>query len=129
MKPLVKSCLLTLSLAAVLLSNTGCSPPALFENEYGPILAAIDSDAAIPTGMRLTKNGWEDTSQWNISLDFQDKSIESWIENQRQREPGWVRRSFAKIRTTPPLMFAVIQIAMIAAIVHVGKKPHDEQTR
>lgn len=128
MKSLASPQLITLSLIAMLLASVGCAPPSLFENEYGPILTAIDSSATIPQGMRRTKNGWEDASRWNISLDFQDRSIESWITDQRQREPGWVRQMFAEIRSTPPLMFAVIQITMIAAIVHVSKKPNAEQT-
>ena len=116
------SCFLLLSFIGFsLLGLAGCSPPALFENEYGEFVPAIDSDAVIPRGMRRTKNGWEDASLWYVSTEFQARSIDSWLDIQRHREPTWLRKLFERIRTTPPLMIAVIQITAIAAIVHISQ--------
>ncbi|MDV6031097.1 MAG: hypothetical protein F9B45_13530 [Phycisphaera sp. RhM] len=108
------------SIGFSLLGLAGCSPPALFENESGAFVPAIDSDAVIPRGMRRTKNGWEDASLWFVSTEFQSRSIDSWLDIQRHREPNWLRKFFERIRTTPPLMIAVIQITAIAAIVHIS---------
>ncbi|PAY18278.1 hypothetical protein CKO51_17205 [Rhodopirellula sp. SM50] len=107
-------------LAFSLLGLAGCSPPALFENESGAFVPAIDSDAVIPRGMRRTKNGWEDASLWYVSTEFQSRSIDTWLDIQRHREPNWLRKIFERIRTTPPLMIAVIQVTAIAAIVHIS---------
>ncbi|MCS7469035.1 hypothetical protein NZK35_20475 [Stieleria sp. ICT_E10.1] len=104
-----------------LLGLAGCSPPALFENESGAFVPRIDSDAVIPRGMRRTKNGWEDASLWHVSTEFQSRSIQCWLDIQRHREPHWLRKFFERIRTTPPLMIAVIQITAIAAIVHISQ--------
>lgn len=111
----------SLPLIALILSLGGCAPPALFENEYGGFVSNRSSDAIIPRGMRRTKNGWEDASLWHLSTGFRHRSIDSWMEDQRQREPNWLRRIFEEIRTTPPLMIAVIQVTAIAAIVHVSR--------
>ncbi|WP_145390749.1 hypothetical protein [Stieleria neptunia] len=122
--------LLLLSLVGFcLLALGGCSPPALFENESGAFVPAIESDAAIPRGMRRTKNGWEDASLWFVSTEFQSRSIESWLDVQRQREPSWLRKVFERIRMTPPLMIAVIQITAIAAIVHISQAHKAELVR
>ena len=124
------SCFLLLSLVGFsLLGLGGCSPPALFENESGAYIPAIDSDAVIPRGMRRTKNGWEDASLWYVSTELQSRSIESWLDVQRQREPSWLRKIFERIRTTPPLMIAVIQITAIAAIVHISQAHKAEPLR
>ncbi|WP_147866574.1 hypothetical protein [Stieleria maiorica] len=121
--------LLNSLLLTSLLSLAGCSPPARFENEYGSVFAANDSEAAIPRGMRRTKYGWEDASLWHISTDIRSRSIQSWIDGQRQREPSWMVKIFERIRSTPPLMIAVIQITAIAAIVHISNVYHAEPAR
>jgi hypothetical protein len=122
MKILVNLRLVSLPMLAALVLSGGCAPPALFENEYGSIVAAIDSEAEIPTGMRRTTSGWEDSSLWHVSTDLQSRSIHAWMTHQRRREPGWARRVFERIRGTPPLMIAVIQISAIAAIVHLSRQ-------
>lgn len=106
---------------AVSIVVAGCSQPTLFRLERGQPLAAIPSDAEVPNGMRRTNDGWEDASNWNIRTDLKEQSIDSWILEQREQEPGWLRRVFDKLRTTPPLMIAVIQITAIAAIVQIGR--------
>lgn len=111
---------------ALLLFSCGCSPPSPFEHEFGSVVAALDSEAEIPSGMRRTSRGWEDASLWHISPDIENRSIDDWMETQQDREPGWLRTIFAEIRMTPPLMIAVIQITAIAAIVHIG---HVQKTK
>ncbi len=120
-RPIRLLCLLTLVFASL----TGCAPPALFENECGHLVHAVATDAVIPQGMRRTRNGWEDSSLWHLPTTVKDQSINSLIAKQQEREPVWVRSVFAKVRATPPLMLALIQITAIAAIVHInrGKKP------
>ncbi|KAA5545472.1 hypothetical protein FYK55_07440 [Roseiconus nitratireducens] len=104
-----------------LLAAAGCSPPERFENERGRFVTTSDSDAAIPSGLRRTKYGWEDASLWTAPPNSRPQSIESWMERQQRLEPSWIRRCFLKLRTTPPLMIAVIQITAIAAIVHISR--------
>ena len=99
----------------------GCTTPALYKQERGTLFASTGSDAAIPSGMRRTSKGWEDTADWMISPDYQSRSISEWIRRQRESEPGWIRKIIFEIRTTPPLMIAVIQITAIAAIVHISR--------
>lgn len=122
------SSLAALFLFAALFMTAGCAPPALFENEYGAMAVGIDSGAVIPRGMRRTVRGWEDTSLWYVSPDLESRSIESWIDRQRQLEPNWARRGFEQVRKTPPLMFAVLQITAIAAIVHISRSNQSEQS-
>lgn len=114
-------------LAAVFVS-VGCSQPALFRHEQGSPIAAMPSKAGIPSGMRRTKDGWQDASSWNIRADLKEQSIESWMQEHREQETGWLQRVFDKLRTTPPLMIAVIQITAIAAIVHIGRYASMDQT-
>ena len=117
--------LLFVSLLSVSLIG-GCSPPALFEQECGSLASASD-EAVLPTGMRRTKNGWEDATYWHISTDIRRQTIDSLMAQQAQREPEWVRSLFERIRMTPPLMIAVMQIAAIAAIVHIGRSKQQDQ--
>lgn len=112
--------LCSIPVLAVLLSFCGCLPPARFENEYVGVFSLTDSDAAVPSGMRRTKYGWEDASLWHVSANIRVRSIDWWMADQRSREPRWLRTLFAKIRTTPPLMIAVIQITAVAAIIHIS---------
>ena len=123
--------LATIPVLFVLSLAVGCSPPAKFENEVGYYVQASDSGATVPMGFRRTKDGWEDTSTWQIASTVQTRSIDDWMSEQRERESSWFRAVLEKIRTTPPLMIAVIQITCIAAIVHISKektiasrKPH-----
>lgn len=107
-------------IAMLLVAALGCSPPALFENEYAPAVAG-ESSAAMPTGMRRTKNGWEDSTYWSLGPTYQPSSVNAWVDVQRSREPVWVRRLLDRVRDTPPLMIAVIQIAAIAAIFQISQ--------
>ena len=116
----------SLPLLALFVLFSGCAPPALYENEYGGILSARNTNTTLPKGMRRTKNGWEDTSFWNISTDIRHRSIDSWMDDQRKREPSWLRRILEEIRTMPPLMIAVIHVTAIAAIVHVSRNQKPE---
>ncbi|WP_235033236.1 hypothetical protein [Rubripirellula obstinata] len=70
-------------------------------------------DAHVPVGWRRTADGWEHTSNW-LSV---DKSIDTWIDEQKSREPAWIQRTLAMIRNTPPLVFAMLQVSMITAVV------------
>ncbi|OYP34053.1 hypothetical protein CGZ80_16730 [Rhodopirellula sp. MGV] len=102
-------------------ATTGCITPTTFRQEYGRSIGPTDSEASIPTGMRRTKNGWEDASTWVWENGRSPTSINGWIEEQQDREPSWVRKVFDRIRSTPPLMVGVIQIASIAAITAIAK--------
>ncbi len=75
------------------------------------VIAQID--AHVPVGWRRTADGWEHTSNW-LS---RDKSIDTWIEEQKSREPAWIQRTLEIIRNTPPLMFAILQLSMITVVV------------
>ena len=72
-------------------------------------------------GLRRTKDGWEDATMWHVRADGSPESIDEWIDRQRQLEPGWMRLMFDRIRMTPPLMVAVIQITAIAAITAIAQ--------
>lgn len=121
MKKVVTSCWFVFPLIAVAIMIGGCTTPSRFENESKFYLPVGHSVAEVPSGLRRTKNGWEDTSMWHVSQELPSRSIESWMDHQRSREPGWVRQLFHEIRTTPPLMVAVLQITAIAAIVHISR--------
>lgn len=112
----------------LLATSSGCTTPSLFVNEHAPAVAGGDLRGALPSGMRRTKDGWEDASTWFLSEDFQQQSLDVWMKREREREPGWVRRTVAEIRETPPWMVAAIQISAIAAIVHLGRRNPSEQT-
>lgn len=73
--------------------------------------------AAVPNGWRLTRDGWEHTSTWNPG----GPSINRLIEDQRNREPAWIRFGFLKLRSIPPLMVAVLQITAIAVITSIAE--------
>lgn len=73
----------------------------------------VQIDAHVPVGWRRTTDGWEHTSNWLSP----DKSIDTWIEEQKSREPAWIQRCLAMIRNTPPLVFAILQVSMITAVV------------
>jgi len=117
----------TLLLLLTVITASGCAPPARFENEYAPPAVIERSRAAIPHGMRRTKNGWEDATLWSLPRSLEPDSINGWIDKQRNQEPGWVRRAFAEIRETPPWMVAAMQISAIAAIVGIGRRSRTEQ--
>ena len=72
-----------------------------------------DSQALQPHGWRRTVDGWEHTSNWLST----DKSIDTWIQEQRSREPAWIQRILATIRATPPLVFMMMQVAMVTAVI------------
>ncbi|MCO8122771.1 hypothetical protein NHH03_13570 [Stieleria sp. TO1_6] len=117
---------LPLLIVSTLLCTAGCLPPAMFKNEYVRQSSLAESKAPLPTGLRRTKNGWEDTTLWYVSPDVETRSINSWMDQQRQREPSWVRLFFDKLRRTPPLMIAVIQISAIAAIVRISRQDSED---
>ena len=85
------------------------------------MLSSNTSNAAIPSGLRRTRDGWEDASLWSVAPGYRSRSIEDWIDHQRRTEPGWARGTFEQLRQTPPLMIAVIQIAAIAAIFYLSR--------
>jgi hypothetical protein len=118
--------LLVVLIAAPLSLLSGCTTPDRFENECSVFFSHPVSAAAIPTGMRRTKYGWEDASLWTVAPGVPpsavpSRSIDQWVAQQRQREPGWVRAVILEIRETPPLMVAVLQLAAIAAILRLGR--------
>ena len=82
-------------------------------------LTSVDSSAraALPSGWRLTKHGWEHTSTWTLS----NASINQLIAAQRDREPAWIRFGFSKLRSIPPLMVALLQITAVAVITNIAK--------
>ena len=118
---------IVLPLFCSLFLSVGCAP-ARFENEYVAPHMLRSSPAAIPRGMRRTKDGWEDASLWSLPSDFQTGSLDDWIEREREQEPGWVRRGIDEVRETPPWMVAAIQISAIAAIVHISRRQQAEQS-
>lgn len=114
------------SFLLLLAATAGCAP-ARFENEHASPSLLRSSPAAVPQGMRRTKNGWEDASLWSLPAGVQTESLDGWLKRQRAQEPGWVRRAMEEIRETPPWMVAAIQISAIAAIVHIGRRKPAEQ--
>ena len=115
-----KSLQLLLVATFALVLVVGCAP-ARFENEYVPAAIADQSAASIPSGMRRTKYGWEDASLWYLPAGQGTRSLQSWIDQQHSLEPAWIRRLFETIRSTPPLMIAVIQIIAIAVIFRISR--------
>ncbi|MEM6471889.1 MAG: hypothetical protein AAF802_20180 [Planctomycetota bacterium] len=106
--------------------SIGCSPPALFEHEYGAVVAE-DSKATLPRGFRRTKDGWEDSTYWHLGPAYRERSLQTWLGDLHEREPVWLRQTLERIRHTPPLMVAVIQIAAVAAIlkIHQFQRSHE----
>lgn len=74
--------------------------------------------ATIPEGWRRTANGWEHTSNWLAD----DKPIEKWIVEQERREPVWIQRLLEIVRKTPPIAFAVLQLAAVSVVVVTTSK-------
>ncbi|MEM0924699.1 MAG: hypothetical protein AAGJ83_01555 [Planctomycetota bacterium] len=107
-----------LLVALLCIGATGCSPPTLFEHESASTVAG-ESNAALPRGFRRTNDGWEDATYWHLGPDYQDRPLQSWIDELQDREPPWLRHALDRIRQMPPLMVAVIQVATIAVIFKI----------
>jgi hypothetical protein len=83
-------------------------------------LVLLDSrrpNPVAPEGWRRTDQGWEHVSTWRPM----PRPLDEIIETQVDQEPAWVRFILDRLRSVPPLMFALIQITAIAAIVNVAR--------
>ncbi len=81
------------------------------------LLKARRPHPVAPQGWRRTSAGWEHVSTWTSLR----KSINQLIATQQNREPAWIRFTFAKIRSVPPLMVALLQVTAITVIVNVAR--------
>lgn len=84
----------------------------------GAQVVIVSTDAHLPQGWRRTTDGWQHTSDWWAS----GKSINTLIEEQQAREPQWIQRTLERLRRTPPLTFAMMQLTVIAAVVVLTAK-------
>ena len=69
-----------------------------------------------PNGWRRTKHGWEHISSWKVPT----QSLGQIIEHQQSREPRWVQSALESLRRIPPVVFAMVQLTMIAFIVWIA---------
>ena len=88
---------------------------ALPQHEEIVVVPADHSEAVVPTGWRLTSDGWENVSSWSFPRRLGDI-----INSQLSREPVWMRLTLAKVRGVPPLAYATLQLILIALIVRVA---------
>ena len=116
-------CMLGIGLLCVVIQAGSPATMVPAESNYPVEVVTISQTgvkSVMPSGWRRTKNGWEHVSTWtNFGLPAA-LSINELIEQQRAREPQWIRFAMARISRVPPLMIALIQIAAIVAIVFVS---------
>lgn len=79
-----------------------------------------------PEGWRRTSRGWEHVSTWPS---IETRSLGEIIKGQLKTEPAWIQFTLEKLRNVPPLMFAVLQITLLAVIVNVLREQADSQTK
>ncbi|QDT58131.1 hypothetical protein SV7mr_06200 [Stieleria bergensis] len=108
-----KILILTVALSAVCLFS-GCAP-SRFRDEVDFTIkdASADSNAQSPTGFRRTADGWEDTTYWFLPYPVEKRSVGALMVAQQQRERGWLQSCLTGVRSTPPLVIAVVQIFLI----------------
>ena len=78
-----------------------------------------------PEGWRRTSQGWEHVSTWRS---IETRSLGEIIDGQLKTEPAWVQFTLEKLRNVPPLMFAVLQITLIAVVVNVFREQTERLT-
>ncbi|MGB7324881.1 MAG: hypothetical protein WBD31_08405 [Rubripirellula sp.] len=113
-----------LVVAMMVLSSTGCDTQQHLANSHTfEVTASADSKAVVPNGWRRTKYGWEHTSTWGLTAAVKPSpSMQQWIERTAGRNPAWARTTFASIRQLSPITIALIQIALITAILKVSRR-------
>lgn len=80
------------------------------------LLGSRRPNPVAPEGWRRTDQGWEHVSTWRPI----PRPLDEIIATQVDREPAWIRNILDRLRSVPPLMFALIQVTAIAAIVNVA---------
>lgn len=85
------------------------------------LLGSRRPNPVAPEGWRRTDQGWEHVSTWRPI----PRPLGEIIETQLDQEPAWVRFILDRLRSVPPLMFALIQITAIAAIVNVARNKNE----
>ena len=105
--------------------DSSCGNSVDASESVSPILSIRKSklNAVPPVGWRRTRDGWQHTAQWPIANVSQaTPSIATLIASQESQEPHWLQNAMKRIRDIPPLMIALLQIAAIAAILHISRK-------
>ncbi|TWT48080.1 hypothetical protein Pla22_50800 [Rubripirellula amarantea] len=96
-----------------------------------PSMREVASYAYVPEGWRRTSQGWEFASDWHDESQYQTpvmtKSINRWIEVQKNREPHWVQATLDAVRRLPPLTFAILQVAAVAVAISITSTPKPQQ--
>ncbi len=76
-----------------------------------------------PSGWRRTSRGWEHVASWPASGHRSDRpSLGERVRALEASEPVWVRHAFRRLRATPPLMVAFIQVVAIGLICQLGRR-------
>jgi len=84
------------------------------ESSVRRLPSVVGSATAVqPTGWRRTRNGWENTANWRPAL----ASLGEIVRQQQEREPGWVSRVLARVRSVPPWGVALLQLIVVAGIL------------
>lgn len=95
-------------------SLAGCAPSRFRDEvEFTIPDPSADSKAHSPKGFRRTADGWEDATYWFLPYPVEQRSVGALMVAQQQREQGILQRSLRRIRQTPPLVIAAVQIILI----------------
>lgn len=73
--------------------------------------------AIIPQGWRRTQDGWEHTTTWRTRIWPRAVDLD-----ESPAQPWWIQGTLAMLRAVPPLVFAIVQIALIAIIVAAASR-------
>ena len=90
--------------------------PMLSTSELPPVAELVylpprRTTSVRPNGWRKTSKGWEHTSSWEVKPSLAEVLIQ-----ERARESHWISFFLQGVRSIPPLAYASLQIAAIAAI-------------
>ena len=87
--------------------------PLLTTNVLKKPRARDHSRAVQPTGWRRTRNGWENTANWQTSL----PSLGDIVRQQQERESDWLQQLLAQARRVPPWGFALFQLSAVGVVL------------
>ncbi len=85
------------------------------------LLGSRRPNPVAPEGWRRTDQGWEHVSTWRPI----PRPLDEIIETQVDRSPPGFDTYLIRLRSVPPLMFALIQITAIATIVNVARNKNE----
>lgn len=103
-------------------ANNALQPSTIVVGDTPPT-AKPGGRSVPPSGWRRTSRGWEHVASWPASGHRSDRpSLGERVRALEASEPVFVRQTFRRLRATPPLMVAFIQVVAIGVICQLGRR-------